>query len=879
MAWHLVRFFKLSLAVVVLVFILPEVSNGTIDIEDGREMGISIISEGLRTAGIPDYRTTSNLNGYGTLVTDIRNLAVSNVRLTDSTSLALEDHNTIDIVTSDLSLNVRADWEVDLQSFFWSFDDVGTISYQLNPVSINLRYTFETRDGGLPQTFRQVSCQPTVHFSSPIITAANGDSWLYSIIMNHLEEDLKDDVRNEICKMLDPQLNSAVYRRLSSYADEFLPKCPDIPNAILIGCSMTAGDLCSVTCAEGYTMGRHLSSIRCSGNKEWNVETESLCQAITCQNSNGACNGEGEVCVNDNPTGVHCECEEDYERSDDGSRCVALPPPLEFVSRQEDLTAREEETVRMHCEVNDEEATYFWFKGDRQLLDGDIDEGVIVLSSSLVILNVRESDSDTYTCVARNSRGHEVRSSSLLTVTPHPDVVSTPVFIQRPVDTDLVLGEDFVLRCSVDDQSAVITWYKDEIRIEDGTSRNVFLTEENGLLITNAGFEHQGTYKCVATTQENVPAEAIAILAFPTEDIFATQPSDASVLVGEDHLLRCSSQNPTLTVDWQKDGSPLIDNRRIFRLRGRVLLRNVIESDTGVYSCIASDIRGNQVASISAQVTVLLHGLNGLQCGTVTSSEVRSSNDEASRRRIVGGHDAVRGSAPWMARLYVRGRGHVCGGSLIDRQWVVTSAHCFDMRDPPSKEDLSIRLGDHNDLDTEQSELLIQVEEIYEHEEFDRLTFNHDIALIKLLNPVTAYNDYIRPICLANRTKDRALMTPGALGRVNGWGRITEGGITAEYLTEVYIPLVSFNTCKRHFRRSDLTFTRNMFCAGHSRGGADACQGDSGGPYSIKDNTGQWYLTGLVSWGEGCGREGQYGSYTRYSKYHGWIQRKINMMG
>lgn len=39
---------------------------------DGREMGNSIISEGLRTAGIPDFRGTSDLDNFGTLVTDIR---------------------------------------------------------------------------------------------------------------------------------------------------------------------------------------------------------------------------------------------------------------------------------------------------------------------------------------------------------------------------------------------------------------------------------------------------------------------------------------------------------------------------------------------------------------------------------------------------------------------------------------------------------------------------------------------------------------------------------------------------------------------------------------------------------------------------------------
>lgn len=43
-------------------------------------------------------------------------LAVNNIRLTDSTSLALEDDNTINVVTSDLSMDMRADWKAELQS-------------------------------------------------------------------------------------------------------------------------------------------------------------------------------------------------------------------------------------------------------------------------------------------------------------------------------------------------------------------------------------------------------------------------------------------------------------------------------------------------------------------------------------------------------------------------------------------------------------------------------------------------------------------------------------------------------------------------------------------------------------------------------------------
>ena len=48
--------------------------------------------------------------------------------------------------------------------------------------------------------------------------------------------------------------------------------------------------------------------------------------------------------------------------------------------------------------------------------------------------------------------------------------------------------------------------------------------------------------------------------------------------------------------------------------------------------------------------------------------------------RVVNGQDANPHSWPWQISLRVRGR-HICGGSLIRPDWIVTAAHCVD-RDP-----------------------------------------------------------------------------------------------------------------------------------------------------------------------------------------------------
>ena len=51
--------------------------------------------------------------------------------------------------------------------------------------------------------------------------------------------------------------------------------------------------------------------------------------------------------------------------------------------------------------------------------------------------------------------------------------------------------------------------------------------------------------------------------------------------------------------------------------------------------------------------------------------------------RVVNGENAAPHSWPWQISLRVNGR-HICGGSLIDREWVVTAAHCVDRNPRPS---------------------------------------------------------------------------------------------------------------------------------------------------------------------------------------------------
>ncbi|KAI5097281.1 serine protease 60.2 precursor, partial [Silurus meridionalis] len=235
--------------------------------------------------------------------------------------------------------------------------------------------------------------------------------------------------------------------------------------------------------------------------------------------------------------------------------------------------------------------------------------------------------------------------------------------------------------------------------------------------------------------------------------------------------------------------------------------------------------------------------------------------------KIVGGENAVAGSWPWQVSFQAGGS-HFCGGSLINQNWVLSAAHCFQSITAPR---ITVLLGMASLEGTNPYMQKTNATNIIIHQQYDQTTNDNDIALVQLSSSLN-FNDYVRPVCLA---ASNSTLPGGTNVWVTGWGRITVNMSlpSPQTLQEMQIPIISNTDCAKSYGSASIT--NNMMCAGLPQGGKDACQGDSGSPLVVKFNT-TWIQAGIVSFGYSCALPNFPGVYTRVSQYQGWIDSKIN---
>ncbi|KAH8391580.1 hypothetical protein KR200_005637, partial [Drosophila serrata] len=242
---------------------------------------------------------------------------------------------------------------------------------------------------------------------------------------------------------------------------------------------------------------------------------------------------------------------------------------------------------------------------------------------------------------------------------------------------------------------------------------------------------------------------------------------------------------------------------------------------------------------------------------------------------------------PWMAMLLYSNDGKnfepKCGGSLVDKKWIVTAAHCVStpgngQSAPPL---LRVRLGEWDSRVKSDHTHEYSIARTIVHEQYlpsehttgsDLFQYSNDIALLELRESVN-YTEYVQPVCLPHLPAGIASRTDAYANNyltISGWGRTSERSLEVSPVkVKALVSGWSMMDCKKHY--ADVG--PGQMCAGGSRlsGQAASCQGDSGGPV-IDDNQ----LVGIISLGKyRCGSLTGPMVFTRVDHYVTWLEKTI----
>ncbi|MGV9646029.1 serine protease [Streptomyces sp. NPDC004822] len=236
----------------------------------------------------------------------------------------------------------------------------------------------------------------------------------------------------------------------------------------------------------------------------------------------------------------------------------------------------------------------------------------------------------------------------------------------------------------------------------------------------------------------------------------------------------------------------------------------------------------------------------------------------AADRVVVGGFPVDVSQSPWTVALSSRDRfggtraGQFCVGVAVGRSTVLTAAHCLSpevLGSPPEQvSDLRVIAGRTDLTSTHGKE--IPVRGAWVNPDYDGDTNDGDFAVVSLAEALPAAS-----VIRMAGAGDPAYV-PGTPALVYGWGDVTGAGDYPRGLRAARVQVLPDALCEEAYPGGGegRYLADSMVCAGEREGGRDACQGDSGGPLVA-----QGKLIGLVSWGNGCGRAGSPGVYTRVS--------------
>lgn len=317
-----------------------------------------------------------------------------------------------------------------------------------------------------------------------------------------------------------------------------------------------------------------------------------------------------------------------------------------------------------------------------------------------------------------------------------------------------------------------------------------------------------------------------------------------------------------------KNDPPICSRRCDSRVVNRITTQAVCKYKNKIVSC--DGIKLGTTANIECSYGYVepegqIHTITCLESGDWDNEPLPCVSDCGSiparlQEFMIGGHETTVINVPWQAAIYKKNQSggfeHICGGSIITANLVVTAAHCLwdgTLHRKKNPNLFMVSVGKtQRDYHIKETMFAPQSSSILEYQIADYFEGNDhsyiaDIAVLVLKDPVK-FKKIISPICLERRSHENWEIKSDLLGTIAGWGS-DETGQPSASLKYIDLPSISKSDCQAlvgvDYKSS---VTADKFCVSSDEQKNTLCTGDSGGGFAVKRNN-KYYLEGAVSTG------------------------------
>ena len=264
--------------------------------------------------------------------------------------------------------------------------------------------------------------------------------------------------------------------------------------------------------------------------------------------------------------------------------------------------------------------------------------------------------------------------------------------------------------------------------------------------------------------------------------------------------------------------------------------------------------------------------------------------------KVIGGWRIAIKNVPYTATLFrwrraevMRGDwGYVCGGSIVNRRWVVTAAHCLLHREwydgvywakeitPPYLR-VAVGVDDHALVGPLETKSMKKVDLIMIHPKYNSTEQGfelYDLALLRLEESLN-FNDTIRPVVLPSSTYDPIPMSQACIA---GYGRTRPHDRSNKQLNAICAVIMETPECnKLAFHYAYYGPYLCILDLGHRN--SATCKGDSGSGLVKKLGDGSFLLLGVLSSTFPCDLGYYPESLTRIPYFVDWIKSTMESQG